>query len=166
MKKQLVIALAVVFLMGCAKFNKNLAWGYRSLHWTKLAGDGVDAGLATWLRNEVKSCLAKHGSKSPGYATCIDPALKLVQAWTGCLNANDKDCAKGVVVILQSSQKTGLEALEAAYHAGKGNITSAVKSSICVVAKFLKTAKEQGVTFGKADSAVAKVLLLAAPICY
>jgi len=125
----------------CGKFHKRMAWGYRALHWTAVAGNETDQALAHWLRAKTKQCLAKHGTKTEGYAKCVTSTLAVVRKWTGCEKAGDKPCPGGVVVSLQKSQRGALDSLETAYNAEKGDVFGAVKPALCALANFVGVAR-------------------------
>lgn len=177
MKRQatLMAALvAVAFVAGvsvnanCGGFDKRMAWGYRALHWSKLAGEATDNGLAAWQRAETKRCLAAHGSKTPGYAKCIAKSLAIMQKWDGCKKgeaAKGKYCKGGAAVGLQNAQKIGLNSLETAWAAKKGDVFGAVKPAVCTIAGFLQFAKDAGANFGKADKSISTLLSLSKAIC-
>ena len=162
--RMVITILTVMTLCSCAKFDKRMAWGYRALHWTKLAGEAVDTGLAAWLRSKTNACVEKHGRKTEGYAECITPALEFVRKWTGC-TASDANCSAGMVSIIQSAQKASLDSLEVAWSAKKGDVYAAIKPSICALAEFVQAAKSAGVDFGKANESIDKVLALSVTLC-
>ena len=158
--------IILLLLSGCTTtFNKRMAWGYRALHWTKLAGEAVDLNLAKWLRSKTNTCVKKYGSKTEGYARCILPTLEVVREWTGCFKSNDESCSTGIVAMLMAAQKASLNSLEIAWNTKKGDVYTAIKPSICILAAFVQTAKNAGMNFGKADVAIEKILALSVSLC-
>jgi hypothetical protein len=161
----IVVAPVLVAPSGCAKFNERLAWAHHALHWTALAGEAVDEGVAAYQRSETQRCLKTHGSKTEAYAECIGKSLKVTRKWTGCDKAGKSLCKGGVALALQDAQRSARKALETAYKAGKGDVYGAVKGAVCALAPMVKIAKDAGVDFKQYEEEISSLLGLAEGLC-
>jgi hypothetical protein len=160
------MVLPLIFLTNCVKsFNERVAWAFRGLYIAKLAGDAVDNSLAAYQKAETQRCLKAHGTKTQGYADCIAKSLEVTRKWTGCKKAEKKLCAGGVALNLQEVQKTTKNALDLALKVGKGDVTGALKKVVCLLASFLKVAKDAKVDFKEYQEHIDALIGLSAGLC-
>ena len=56
--KLVAVAIFVSLMSACGGKWKDMAWGYRALHWTQVAGEATDKSVAAWVNLKNAECAA------------------------------------------------------------------------------------------------------------
>ena len=164
--KLVAVAIFVSLMSACGGKWKDMAWGYRALHWTQVAGEATDKSVAAWVNLKNAECAHKHKVKTAEFATCAKATLKLVRSWTGCENMTKKVCKGGVLPALQEAQKAAHNALDAIYNGtSTKDIKTVVRPAVCALVRAVGAVKAAGVDLGKAKASIDKVLVIGNTLC-